>query len=251
MSDQSDDDSARNLAPDILTSAFVAGVSLSGPEQAFIASVQAPILMHMARRAAEELSPRLRTLRAGRALSAACEAARMTPRQLERRISSSTTNVDLADAALSGAATAAYEARIVALGRALAAGLLAEDEAVMDVERLVIQAVSDLEASHVRLLNLACVSAYYPTSFEALVAQEAPKLAPHLGVLLATLTRRHLLEVEVVNHYDRTAVRRWESGGGVSFGPERLPSERRTSATTFGKLVHERLLEAGMSREAD
>jgi hypothetical protein len=175
----------------------------------------------------------------------------MTPQQLESRISASTTNVDLADAALSGAATAAYDPRIVVLGRALAAGLLAEDEARVDVERLIIRAVSDLEASHVRLLDLACADDQFPTSFEELVARKAPNLAPHVGVLTATLTRRHLLKVEIVNHYDPADVSRRRAVGGVNFGPERLQSERRTTATDFGRLVHERLLEAGIRSEED
>jgi hypothetical protein len=56
--------------------------------------------------------------------------------------------------AMSSAERTAWPPKAVALGRVLAAGLIAEDEAKIDLQQLALSAMADMERPHVQLLDL-------------------------------------------------------------------------------------------------
>ena len=75
--------------------------------------------------------------------------------------------------ALIAAAQATTAAKIRALGRALATGVLAEDDALVDQELYVVDALARMEAPHVRVLDLL-VTDPPPRDYEALGGRPAP-----------------------------------------------------------------------------
>jgi hypothetical protein len=89
--------------------------------------------------------------------SAAEELGCEEPDQLGDMISKSERTRLLAITAMDGAIETAWPPRVVAIGRALAAGLIATDDAMVDVEQMALGAMADMEALHVSLLELlAC-----------------------------------------------------------------------------------------------
>lgn len=60
----------------------------------------------------------------------------------------------LAGIAMSAATRTAWQAKVRTLGRSLASGLLAADDAKLDTEQLIIAAIADIEAPHLCLLEL-------------------------------------------------------------------------------------------------
>jgi hypothetical protein len=56
--------------------------------------------------------------------------------------------------ALSAATRTAWDDKVRTLGRSLASGLLAEDDATIDTEQMIISAVTDIEAPQLAMLDL-------------------------------------------------------------------------------------------------
>jgi hypothetical protein len=77
----------------------------------------------------------------------------MTPEDLLNRILRDERLLDLAAAVVAAASETMVEAKIRALGRALATGALAADDAVVDEQRFLVDILDDLEAPHVRMLH--------------------------------------------------------------------------------------------------
>jgi hypothetical protein len=88
------------------------------------------------------------------ALDEACAAGAVTAEELLDRAGSDERRVELTMRAMDAAARSTSEAKIRALGRALATGVLAEDDAIVDREMFVVDALSRLEAPHIKLLNI-------------------------------------------------------------------------------------------------
>jgi hypothetical protein len=61
--------------------------------------------------------------------------------------------LDLAAAVVAAASETMVEAKIRMLGRALATGALAADDAVVDEQRFLVNTLADLEAPHIRVLH--------------------------------------------------------------------------------------------------
>lgn len=76
------------------------------------------------------------------------------PDQLADMIGKSERTRFLAATAMDGAVRTAWPTRVVAIGRALAAGLLATDDTAVDVEQMALEAMADMDAMHVSLLEL-------------------------------------------------------------------------------------------------
>lgn len=102
---------------------------------------------------------------------------------------------------LEAATRSAYEAKIVALGRAWARGVASEEEAVLAIEQQFIRTVSRLEVAHVRTLG---VVARTPTTGKQLravvtgweeeaVKAELPEYGPMVGQLLAMVSSEGLI----------------------------------------------------------
>jgi hypothetical protein len=114
----------------------------------------------------------------------------------------------LTNVAADAAARTAWPLKAAALGRVLAAGLIAEDEAEIDLQHLALAAMADLERPHISLLEL--LVRWQPPSTdaecpyvarrpgehrywdEADVVAVRRELGPALGVILGTLTRHGL-----------------------------------------------------------
>jgi hypothetical protein len=167
--------------------------------------------------------------------------------------------------AVDAAARTAWPARVVALGRVLAAGLIAEDEAKIDEQQLALSAMADMERPHVNLLDLLVnrVPEWTgPVSWAAepyarpsaplgwqvgqrrwtvlQIVSARPSLSPVVTSLLGTL-QRHGLAVqndntaEAIENYSKFTAedieRRTRRGGGgmppIPAAPKKLtPSDR-------------------------
>ena len=88
-----------------------------------------------------------------RTIDATVEAG-VPPEELEDRIHASERTELLTGYALSAAGRTAWDDKVRALGRSLASGLLAEDDAEIDVEQMIIAAITDIEAPQLALLEL-------------------------------------------------------------------------------------------------
>jgi hypothetical protein len=171
------------------------GLALGGPEGALAGAAVEPVLEQVV---SETLARRRQ--RGQRALAIAASAAGMTPEELLERILHDERLLDLGAAVVAAASKTMVEAKIRALGRALATGALATDDAVVDEQRFLVDTLADLEAVHFRVLTHVSVqhSGYgspqspegwrqaYGWSIEDLSAQlpgTAVILRPVLGVL--------------------------------------------------------------------
>jgi hypothetical protein len=74
--------------------------------------------------------------------------------EMEARIKASKKTELLAGLALDAAWQTAWEDKLRTLGGSLAAGLLAEDDATIDTEQMIIAAIADIEAPQLALLDL-------------------------------------------------------------------------------------------------
>jgi hypothetical protein len=124
------------------------GLALGGPEGALAGAALEPVLEQVV---SEALTRRRE--RAQRALAVAASTASMTPEELLDRILRDERLLDLAAAVVAAASETMVEAKIRALGRALATGALAVDDAIVDEQRFLVDILADLEAPHVRVLH--------------------------------------------------------------------------------------------------
>ncbi len=74
--------------------------------------------------------------------------------EMEERINASERTQLLTGFALSAATRTAWEDKVPTLGRSLASGLLADDDAEIDTEQMIIAAISDIEAPQLAMLDL-------------------------------------------------------------------------------------------------
>jgi hypothetical protein len=145
------------------------------------------------------------------------------------------TRSDLAEEVLQQAFDTAVEWKMRALGRALAQGLLADDEAEIDEVRLMLAAMKDLEAPHVRVLQrLYSEGDRYNGIVDYQLASMFPNGLRVLYALLKTLERHGLA--------GQLASQTIDGGGPAGDGPD---DPRRWAIWDFGILLIERLLYEG------
>ena len=124
------------------------GLALGGPEGALAGAAVEPVLEQVV---SETLARR--RARGRQALAVAASSTDITPEDLLDRILRDEQLLDLAAAVVAAASETMVEAKIQALGRALAAGALATDDAVVDEQRFLVDILADLEAPHIRVLK--------------------------------------------------------------------------------------------------
>ena len=129
----------------------VAGV-LGGPDAAVVLGAASPLFESLAERAWEELRPDARR-RAAQVLSTAAEAAGCDAEQLGDFIGGSEQTRLQAALAMVAAERTTWPPKVRALGRVLAAGLIADGDAV-DVPGFALNAMVELDRLHVSLLEL-------------------------------------------------------------------------------------------------
>jgi hypothetical protein len=95
-----------------------------------------------------------RQRRAAVSVQHAAVTANMSPEEFARLVAARPATLELAARALDAASRATMQHKILALGTALATGSLAEDDALIDQEMFIVQALAPLEAPHVNVLQL-------------------------------------------------------------------------------------------------
>jgi hypothetical protein len=142
------------VGPKIVAGIVGAGAGIRlGPEAALALGAAGPLFESLAERAWEELRPDARQ-RAAQVLSTAAEETGCNYEQLSELIGSSETSRLQTGLAMDAAQRTAWPPKVYALGRVLAAGLIATDEAEVDVRDQALAAMADLERLHVNLLEL-------------------------------------------------------------------------------------------------
>lgn len=200
----------------------LAGLPFGGPVGSVVGATLAPLLVPVAEQVFRELGMDGRR-RSGEALAAACKASGLSVEETVRRALNDEKSRLLSGTAIVAATHTAWEDKVRTLGRSLASGLLATDDAEVDSEQLIMSAIADLEGPHLALLDLL-VSWHPPLlardiglqhvdiSAESFtsetwgasqrrwtvdeIATYRPRLAPVLSGLLGTLQRHGLALIE-------------------------------------------------------
>lgn len=90
--------------------------------------------------------------------------------------------------AAEAAATTTWPVKIVVLGKLLADGLIADDNAEIDIQQHAVDAMEDMERPHVALLDLLTRDPPNDEGWgEDTIAREEPQLAPVLAGLIGVL----------------------------------------------------------------
>jgi hypothetical protein len=130
----------------------VAGLPF-GPAGAIVGAALGPLLVPVAEEIFREVGMDGRR-RSGEALAATCEASGLSAKETTRRALSNEKSRLLSATAIVAATHTAWEDKVRTLGRSLASGLLAADDAEVDSEQLIMAAIADMEAPHLALLDL-------------------------------------------------------------------------------------------------
>jgi hypothetical protein len=169
-------------------------------------------------RALEQLLGRavgLRRRQAAAMLDAVAAAAARSLEELFEQISDDPRRLQLFVAAMRAAVETALPAKLRALGRALATGVLATDDAVIDEQRFLVDTLADLEAPHAHVLHrLSIQHPGYGSPVSATgqpqahgwsprdLATDLPGLAPVLQPILSVLAGHALILDTGVGTYD-------------------------------------------------
>jgi hypothetical protein len=142
------------VGPKIAAGLAVAGAGIAlGPGAALILGAASPLFESLAERAWGELSPDARR-RDGLMLSTVADAAGCDAEQLGEMIGASEQTRLMTGLAMQAAERTVWPPKVVALGKVLAAGLIASDEAEVDVQQQALAAMTDMDRLHVILLDL-------------------------------------------------------------------------------------------------
>jgi hypothetical protein len=139
----------------------LAGARLGGAGGAALAAAATPYAEELLQALSEFRSDAQK--RVAEMLGSAAEASECNAEELADRISDSERTRLLAATAMTSAVNTAWPPKVHALGRALADGLIAADEAEANVADLVIPAMTDIERSHLSLLELLVRWVPYPS----------------------------------------------------------------------------------------
>jgi hypothetical protein len=140
----------------------LAGERLGGASGAVLAAAGTPYAEEFLRRALAEFKSDAQK-RATELLESTAEASECDEAELADRISDSERTRLLTATVTASAVNTAWPPKVHALGRALADGLIAADEAEINIADLVIPAMTDMERPHLSLLELLVRWAPYPS----------------------------------------------------------------------------------------
>jgi hypothetical protein len=150
-----EDRESGRAGPKVVAGLAVAGAAIRlGPEAALALGAAGPLFESLAERAWEELRPDARRRAAQVLITAAEEAGCGDDRQLGKLIGASETSRLQTGLAMAAAERTAWPPKVRALGRVLAAGLIASDEAEVDVQQRALTAMTDMERLDVILLEM-------------------------------------------------------------------------------------------------
>lgn len=140
----------------------VAGARLGGLGGAAFAAAVTPYVEEFLRRALGELKPDAQR-RVTEVLESTAEASKCNAEELADRISNSERTRLLTATAMASAINTAWPPKVRALGKALADGLIATDEAEANISDLLIPAMTDMERPHLSVLELLVRWVPYPS----------------------------------------------------------------------------------------
>lgn len=149
-----DDDARRerNQRATAAAAGAVLGGVLAGPLGVAVGAGLGPILEPLVSGVWAELSERARQ-RQTNVLFWAIQNG-VPVEEMEERINASERTQLLTGIALSAASRTAWEDKLRTLGRSLASGLLAEDNATIDTEQMIIASINDIEGPQLAMLEL-------------------------------------------------------------------------------------------------
>jgi hypothetical protein len=247
----------------------LAGYQLGGAGGAAIGGAAAPFLIALFQKAADELWAD-RTGRAEEMLRSAGEAAGMDPHQFADQARQSPRTRFLSESAIQAAADTYWPPGVRALGRALAAGLIQAEDAIIDIPKMVLPAMTEMVAPHVQLLDLLVMCrwdgslqregvrgprridsphdeylAHIKSEWTAgQMSAAAPSLAPVLGSVIGALERHGLIKqndstAEALTKYSKAIQRRPAKSRSVinSIEAERIAPPPSWSPTALGEQV--------------
>lgn len=169
------------------------GVALGGVPGAVVGAAAGEVAAYVAHEALAR-----RRQRAAAAVEVAAAKTGLTPEDLLARIRADDRLLELAAAVIAAAAETALQAKIRALGQALARGTLATDDATIDQERFMVATLAALEAPHVRLLlEIQRHSWRYDV-----LQQRLPGLVPVIPPVLSALRANALIHDMTQGSYD-------------------------------------------------
>jgi hypothetical protein len=184
----------------------LAGTTAGGSLAAIVgAAGAAPLVVRALARFLEVAIPR-KWSNAGAVLDVAAVTAERSAEQLVDDALADPKRTLLLAAAIDAATRTAMREKLAALGRAVAAGITATDDAEVDLEALVIAALHDIEIPHVEIVRMLGTEDTYgdrdrPHIPHAWSLYEIEKRQPRMGAalepVLQTLVRHGLLEVHM------------------------------------------------------
>ena len=220
----------------------VSGAVIPGTAGIVAGAVLGPLLEPMAQRIWDELANDGKR-RGGEVLAAAVEAAQLPEEEFERLASDTDRARLLTGVALSAANRTTFEGKLRALGYSLAAGLLASDNAVVDIEQLMLASINDIEAPQLCLLDL--IVGFEPPRDDEL--RPRPVLIPDYSYSMTLysgwywgnrewsesqicIARPHLAPIleSLIGTLERHGLVRWDDNSGATL--EKLRQQYRSDA---------------------
>jgi hypothetical protein len=157
--EEHEDGPVEAAAPGLAVTALVGGIGAAGgyyaggPGGAALGTAAAPYLAVFFQKTVNALWAD-RTRRAEKMMQTAAETVGLPPEKFAERAGESEQTRLLTEKAIQSAADTIWPEGVRAIGRALAAGLLAKDKPVMDIRQRVLGVMKDLDELHVSLLEL-------------------------------------------------------------------------------------------------
>jgi hypothetical protein len=258
--------------------AAVIGLAIGGPVGAVLGSVSGPLLEPVMARVWDEVRADGRD-RARTIMQTAADSLGDDAVDFENRLTANEQARLLGATALDAGMRTAWPPKVLALGKALAAGL-SDDGARLDDEQLIISALADLEAPHARVLGLLVTRKWtrtfdssmrnsrlvvvglpererppnrYPEWASNQIGEALPNLAAIVPALLGTLHRHGL----AVPRYDLSDVlgnlTAENDDGTFTIDTTGGPDEPTItwSATALGLKLHTLLRDAGIEDRED
>jgi hypothetical protein len=225
-------------------SAAIAGIRL-GPEAALAFGTLAYQFEPMVEKALAELRPETRR-RAAQMLEAAADEAGCDADQLDNMIGKSEQTRLMTGLAIVAAERAFWPPQVVALGRVLAKGLIADDDAV-DVAQYALDAMSEMGRLHVSLLDLLVrhEPEWDGSSFRAVphrAASHIPRFSSPGSEIVWTVGRRTWkADLIAVVRPELTTVLTGLAGTLIRHGLAQQADRTREAMEQFGKDFQERI----------
>lgn len=204
------DESGSTLAKVIAATAAAAAGTRLGPEGGILLGAASPLFESLGDRVLDELRPRARRRRS-EMLESCAETVGCDAEQLGKMIGSSENNILQTGLAMIAAERTTWPPQVRALGKALAAGLIATDEEEIDIKQRALAAMMDMDRQHVALLDVLVRYGPGVTSnaiaaipqdgdfavrrswTDRQICETLPHLRPALAMLTATLQRHGLV----------------------------------------------------------